>query len=552
MEIEKGVAQGEQDVVHQSGNLQRGCAVGIAGEGAVQIEAIDRRSAAGGPHGRQIDRRSKDQSSRDRARIEIANHLTEDDRPFVLVAMIAALEDHRRPVAIFDYGEGDPDHPPGVIVRRQREQEEADLLSVLLEIYRAVRSLPALRRRVLVCASALIGTHSVLSFLRVWRRRVIRRLEDLDRLRDNPAEAARDEAGVDQRHGLDRIVHVGVERGVLARREALQVRHDRAEGVRHALADQGNLGPLAALDDHLKLFGNGLKIVDEIAEFEMRATANALHAQCRRDMFGSEIIRMIERETAARGAPEVEDNAAAGVFQIRVARMRRRLCVDAQRLAENGAYPVEIMDRVKRNLDRLKPGDERPQFPGHIDRQPNFKLDHLAEEPSAYRVTDRQHRGREAELKIRCCDNLAGVQSGDDGASPGETGAERLLDQGDAPTRQALDGRKNRVRRQGKVEYSLRTGGFYRCLQALVHSRHAEFRRQSARFAVIEIEYPCDRQADLTVSRQMSVANNSAGADDRDWPRPGRPRPSLLKLNHHLSGFYSLPSDAAAARLGKI
>ena len=88
-------------------------AVPPAGEGAVQVDLVDRRDAGAGKHRRQIQRRDQDHAAGDRVGLEAAGELHERDRALVLVAVIAAGEEERRPGAVPDHHDRHAHRAPG-------------------------------------------------------------------------------------------------------------------------------------------------------------------------------------------------------------------------------------------------------------------------------------------------------------------------------------------------------------------------------------------------------------------------------------------------------
>src|SRR5271170_7428576 len=106
----------------------------IAREKSVEVQSVDRRGAAPSHHRRQIDGGYDDQSAGNRCRIEIANKLAESNRPFIFVAVIAALKNDGRSPAILDDGHRDRHDAPCIFMNRQGEVEEAYLLAFSIEI----------------------------------------------------------------------------------------------------------------------------------------------------------------------------------------------------------------------------------------------------------------------------------------------------------------------------------------------------------------------------------------------------------------------------------
>ena len=78
--------------------------------------------------------RHQDQPALDLAGIEIADQVADRDRPFVFVAMIAALHDHGGPMAVLDHRDRHARDAPGIVMRRVRDHDEADLLAGAVEV----------------------------------------------------------------------------------------------------------------------------------------------------------------------------------------------------------------------------------------------------------------------------------------------------------------------------------------------------------------------------------------------------------------------------------
>ena len=89
MQIEERIAH-RQDMVGDIGrDLLGDGAVGIAGKRAVEIEPVDRRSAARGDDRVHVVGGHQDEPALDRSRIEFAREFADDDRSLVLVAVVS-------------------------------------------------------------------------------------------------------------------------------------------------------------------------------------------------------------------------------------------------------------------------------------------------------------------------------------------------------------------------------------------------------------------------------------------------------------------------------
>src|SRR4051812_39593097 len=100
MEIKEGLAEREDLVIDKRSDLLGDRAVGIAREAPVEVEAIDRRCPTRGHHRMDVDRWQQDDPALDFTNVEISDQLTDDDWSLVLVAVIAAFDDHRGTTAI--------------------------------------------------------------------------------------------------------------------------------------------------------------------------------------------------------------------------------------------------------------------------------------------------------------------------------------------------------------------------------------------------------------------------------------------------------------------
>ena len=111
VQVEEGVAARKHLVADERGDLLRHAAARIAGKRAVEVAAVDRRGALAGDDRVHVVRRHEDEPPLDRAGIEVADQLADDDRPFILVAVIAALEDDGRPFPVLDDRDRNPRAP---------------------------------------------------------------------------------------------------------------------------------------------------------------------------------------------------------------------------------------------------------------------------------------------------------------------------------------------------------------------------------------------------------------------------------------------------------
>ena len=134
MEVEESVAERQDVVVDESRDLLGDGAARIARKGAVEVQPVDRRGALAGHGGVDVVGRHQDEASLDLARVEVADQLADGDRPLIFVAVIAALDDDGRPLAVGDHRNRHAGDAPGVVVGRVRDHDEADLSAGLVEI----------------------------------------------------------------------------------------------------------------------------------------------------------------------------------------------------------------------------------------------------------------------------------------------------------------------------------------------------------------------------------------------------------------------------------
>jgi hypothetical protein len=78
--------------------------------------------------------RHQDQPALYRSRIQLAGEFADHDRALILVAVIASFQDHRRAGPVRNHRDRDTRHAPGIVMRRVRNADEADLPARLVEI----------------------------------------------------------------------------------------------------------------------------------------------------------------------------------------------------------------------------------------------------------------------------------------------------------------------------------------------------------------------------------------------------------------------------------
>jgi len=89
MQVEPGVALRHQHLVDVVRDLPGGRAVGVAGEGAIEIAGVERRDACPRHRRRQVGRRQDQDPALDVGGLELADQAHERDLAFVLVAVVA-------------------------------------------------------------------------------------------------------------------------------------------------------------------------------------------------------------------------------------------------------------------------------------------------------------------------------------------------------------------------------------------------------------------------------------------------------------------------------
>ena len=136
MQIEKSIAARKDLADDVVGDLLGDRTGRIARERPVEVQSVDRRRPQARRHGVDVDGRHEDETALDLRGIDLAHQVADGDRPLVLVPVVAAFDDHRRTFAVGDHGERHARHAPGVVVRRVRNHDEADLLSGPVEIDR--------------------------------------------------------------------------------------------------------------------------------------------------------------------------------------------------------------------------------------------------------------------------------------------------------------------------------------------------------------------------------------------------------------------------------
>ena len=100
VKVEEGVAARIDLVGHEGRDLLRDGAARIAGKRPVEVQAVDGRGPLSGHDGVDVVGRHQDEAALDLAGVELADQLADRDRPFILVAVIAALDDDGRPFAV--------------------------------------------------------------------------------------------------------------------------------------------------------------------------------------------------------------------------------------------------------------------------------------------------------------------------------------------------------------------------------------------------------------------------------------------------------------------
>ena len=108
----------------------------VAREDAVEVAAVDRREAAGGDHGLEIEAGDDDDEAIDGVGIEVPRGLHERDRPFVFVAMDAARQQIPGAIAIAHHDDGNHLGAVGRALGGIRRDQIAIPFAVTVQRYR--------------------------------------------------------------------------------------------------------------------------------------------------------------------------------------------------------------------------------------------------------------------------------------------------------------------------------------------------------------------------------------------------------------------------------
>jgi hypothetical protein len=108
---------------------------------------------------------------------------------------------------------------------------------------------------------------------------------------------------------------------------------------------------------------------------------------------------MVDAERDAQIAAVVENRGGAGIGQI-ARRVAVAACKDAVRQAEQTVNNVQIVDRVRNDLDAPIGLQVREQVPRRNQVEMDLDIDDPAEQTPCKGIADRQHHRRETELEV--------------------------------------------------------------------------------------------------------------------------------------------------------
>ena len=134
VDIDDDVAHREEHRREVMRDLARDRALGLAGKGAIHVHAIERREARRGARRGQVQRRDEDDAAVDLLRLQFPRELHRRDLPLVLVAVVPAEHEHRRPLPARDDGDRHHDIRPAAEIVGVGNLEEALLFAGRVEI----------------------------------------------------------------------------------------------------------------------------------------------------------------------------------------------------------------------------------------------------------------------------------------------------------------------------------------------------------------------------------------------------------------------------------
>jgi hypothetical protein len=134
MNVDHGIALGQQHRLDVVGDHRRRAAIGVAGEAAVQVEPVDRRIARAGTRCRRVGRGQDDDPAGDLFRPQGMSELAQGDLALELVAVVAGHQQDGRPRTIAQADDGNRDPAIGRPVDRVRQAQEVGLPPVAVEV----------------------------------------------------------------------------------------------------------------------------------------------------------------------------------------------------------------------------------------------------------------------------------------------------------------------------------------------------------------------------------------------------------------------------------
>ncbi len=134
VQVERDVAHRHQHAGEVVGDLAGHAAVGVAGEAAVEVATVQRRGALAGFRRRHVHHRHDDHPPVHITRLQTVGEFHQCGDALVLVTMVAAGEQRRRPFAVGDHGDRDHHRTPGGLVHRDRQLEKTVLHALGVEV----------------------------------------------------------------------------------------------------------------------------------------------------------------------------------------------------------------------------------------------------------------------------------------------------------------------------------------------------------------------------------------------------------------------------------
>ena len=129
MQVDGDVGHRQQHRLDEMRDHLRRPAIGIAGEGAVEIALVDRRGAHAGHRRRVVGGGQDDDAALDVVGLEAPRQLHQRDLALVLVAVIAGDQQDGRTLAVLDAGDRHREPAIGRAMHRMRQAQKGRLLA---------------------------------------------------------------------------------------------------------------------------------------------------------------------------------------------------------------------------------------------------------------------------------------------------------------------------------------------------------------------------------------------------------------------------------------